>query len=143
MTGSPARSRLLPRPSSVTRPFWDAARRHELVLQWCATCAEHVFYPRSTCPRCGSGALTWRRSAGLGTIHTFTVARRATHRAFADRVPYVIAIVELEEGPHLTTEIVGVDPDAVRIGARVAVEFEDHDEVSVPVFRPVVSVGAP
>lgn len=137
------RARLLPRPSPATQPFWDAARRHEFVLQWCERCRSFVFYPRSTCPRCGAARLSWRTATGTGAIHTFTVARRPTHRAFADRVPYVIAIVELDEGPRLTTEVVGVDPRDVRIGTRVMVEFEDHDDVSVPVFRPLPDKGAP
>jgi hypothetical protein len=68
-------------------------------------------------------------------VYTFTVARRATHRKLADRVPYVIAVVELDEGPRLTSTVVGVDPEQVAIGGRVLVDFEDHDEVSVPVFR--------
>lgn len=138
-TASMPRPRLLPYPSPVARPFWDATRRHELVMQWCDTCRYHVFYPRATCPRCGRTELSWRSVSGSGRIYTYTVARRATHRAFAERVPYVVAIVELDEGPHLTTEIVGTDPNTVKIGARVIVEFEDHADISVPVFRPLIT----
>jgi uncharacterized OB-fold protein len=74
--------------------------------------------------------------SGRGTVFTFTVARRATHPGLADRVPYVIAVVELEEGPKLTTNIVGVDPDAVTIGLCVEVVFEDLEGVTLVNFRP-------
>ena len=72
--------------------------------------------------------------SGRGSLHTFTVARRATHPKLADRVPYVIAIVELDEGPRLTSTVVGCDPDTLRIGQRLIVGFEDHEEISLPVF---------
>jgi uncharacterized OB-fold protein len=129
--------RPLPRPSPFSRPFWEAARRHELILQRCSSCTQHIFYPRYNCPHCGSTTLEWVKASGNGSVHTFTVARRPTHPAFADRTPYVIAIVELEEGPRMTTNIVDCDPDSVRIGMRVKVTFEDvNEEVSLPVFRP-------
>lgn len=125
----------MPHPGPVSEPFWAACRRHELVVQHCTACDAFVFYPRSTCPSCGSGELTWRPVSGRGALHTFTVARRATHPKLADRVPYVIAIVELDEGPRLTSTVVDVDPDTLRIGQRLVVGFEDHEEISLPVFR--------
>jgi uncharacterized OB-fold protein len=131
-------SRPTPHPSPVTRPFWEACARHELVLQRCAACSSAVFYPRSVCPACGSSELTWVPAGGFGTLHTYTVARRPTHRKLADRVPYVIAIVELDEGPRLTSTVVGTDPDDLTIGSRVQVDFEDDETVSYPVFRVVV-----
>ena len=138
MTGERAEApRFLPQPSPVSQPFWEAARRHELVLQRCSGCEAHVFYPRYNCPHCGSRDLEWVKTSGRGTVYSYTVARRPTHQAFADRVPYVIAIVELEEGPRLTTNIVGCEPEAVRIGMPVAVTFEDvSDEISLVMFRP-------
>lgn len=128
-------TRPMPYPGPVSEPFWAACRRHELVVQYCAACGGFAFYPRSTCPSCGSAALTWRPVSGRGSLHTFTVARRATHPKLADRVPYVIAIVELDEGPRLTSTVVDVDPDTLRIGQRLVVDFEDHEEISLPVFR--------
>jgi uncharacterized OB-fold protein len=123
----------------VSAPYWDAARRHELVIQRCCACERHVFYPRPTCPHCGAHDLAWVPASGRGTVHTFTVARRPTHPAFADRVPYVIAIVELEEGPRLTTNIVGCEPDDVHIDMPVQVTYEDLEDenaTTLPVFRP-------
>lgn len=128
-------TRPMPHPGPVSEPFWAAARRHELVVQHCGACDGLAFYPRSTCPTCGAGGLTWRPVSGRGSLHTFTVARRATHAKLADRVPYVIAIVELDEGPRLTSTVVGADPDTLRIGQRLVVDFEDHEEISLPVFR--------
>jgi len=138
MTAEPFQiSRPLPRPSPFSRPFWEAAKRHELLIQRCPKCRTHIFYPRYNCTECGARDLEWVKASGKGTIYTYTVARRPTHPAFADRVPYIIAIVELEEGPRLTTNIVDCDPDSVRIGTPVEVAFEDvNEEVSLPVFRP-------
>lgn len=131
-------SRPRPRPSRWGAPFWEAAHRRELVLQRCRGCERHVFYPRLNCPHCGSLDLEWVRGSGEGTVYSFTIARRLTHRAFADQVPYVVAIVELAEGPRLTTNIVGCDPDDVRCGMPVRVQFEDVDDEgsTVVLFRP-------
>lgn len=133
-------TRPLPHPSPVSEPFWAACSRHELTAQRCVRCGQVQFYPRSTCTSCGSVELEWSALSGRGTVYTFTVARRATHRKLADRGPYVIAVVELEEGPRMTSTVIGVDPERVAIGDRVVVDFEDHtvegrDPVSVPVFR--------
>ncbi len=132
-----AQQRPTPHPSPVSRPFWDACARHELVLQRCAECSAAVFYPRAVCPVCGSSRLHWVPATGSGTLYSYTVARRATHRRLADRVPYVIAIVELDEGPRLTSTVVGTDPGELAIGSRLRVDFEDDGTVSFPVFRVV------
>lgn len=138
MTGGKAEApRFLPQPTDLSRPFWEAARRHELLIQRCSGCAHYVFYPRYNCPHCGGRELVWAKVSGRGKVYTYTVARRPTHPAFADRVPYVIAIVELEEGPRMTTNIVDCEPDAVRIDMPVEVTFRDvSDEVSLVMFRP-------
>ncbi|MDZ7676702.1 MAG: Zn-ribbon domain-containing OB-fold protein [Acidimicrobiales bacterium] len=123
-------------PGPVSEPYWRAAGRHELVIQRCGSCDEPVHYPRPTCPCCGHRELHWERASGRGRVHTFTVARRPTHAAFTDRTPYVIAIVKLDEGPRLTTNIVDCDPDSVHVGMGVEVAFEDRDGRTLPVFRP-------
>jgi uncharacterized protein len=132
--------RPLPRPTPVSAPYWEAARRHELAIQRCASCQRHVFYPRLNCPACGSQQLDWVTASGRGTVYTYTIARRPTHPAFAGRTPYVIAIVELEEGPRMTTNIVGCDPDSVQIGMPVEAAFEDvNPDSTLVVFRPAAS----
>jgi len=128
----------LPVPTPETRAFWDAARRHALELPRCRACGYRFFYPRAACPRCLSGDLEWVRASGRGTLHTFTVVHRGL-RDFPLGTPYVIAIVELEEGPRLMTNLVGVEPDAarLRIGMPVEVVFEDVTaQVALPRFRP-------
>lgn len=134
-------ARPTPHPSPVSRPFWEACARHELVLQRCTACDATVFYPRTVCPSCSSDRLDWVPVSGLATLYSYTVARRPTHRKLADRVPYVIAIVELDEGPRMTSTVVGTDPDDLAVGLRLRVDFEDDPEdgagVSFPVFRVV------
>jgi uncharacterized OB-fold protein len=133
---APGAARPLPHASPLTQPFWDGARRHELWLQRCRACNTHLFYPRYLCTACGGSDLDWVQMSGSASVFTFTVARRPTHPALANKVPYVIAVVQLDEGPKLTTNIVGIDPDAVAIGLRVEAEYEDLDDVTLVVFRP-------
>lgn len=126
-----------PRPTELSTPFWDAARKHELQIQRCTSCGKHVFYPRYTCPHCGGRQLEWVRASGRGCVYSYTVARRPTHPAFADGPPLVIAIVELAEGPRMTTNIVGCQPDDVKIGMQVQAAFEDlDDQIALVNFEP-------
>jgi hypothetical protein len=127
----------LPEPSEVTRPFWEAARAHRLELQRCAECERFVFYPRALCPHCGGARLEWRRASGRGTLYSYTVARRAPVPMFESDVPYVIAIVELEEGPRMTSNVVGAGPEKLRVGMPLQAVFEDvTDSVTLVRFRP-------
>ena len=128
--------RPLPHPTSLSQPFWDGARRHELWLQRCSTCGTHLFYPRRLCTACGSPEVAWVQTSGRGTVFTYTVAHRPTHPAFADQVPYVIAVVELDEGPRLTTNVVGCDPAVVEIGLPVEATYEHVGDVALVHFRP-------
>jgi uncharacterized OB-fold protein len=128
----------LPVATPETRPFWEAARRHELSVQRCRACGRHFFYPRAVCPHCLADDVEWRRVSGRGTVHTFTVVHRG-QRNFPLPAPYVIAIVELDEGPRLMTNLVGIEPDPakIRIGLPVEVVFEDVSaDVALPRFRP-------
>ena len=128
-------------PTPETRPFWEAARRHELTLQRCRACDRYIYYPRAACPHCLSGDLEWRRVSGRGTLNTFTVVYRG-QKGFPLGPPYVIAIVDLVEGPRLMTNLVGIEPDPakIRIGMPVEVVFEDVSaEVSLPRFRPAAA----
>ena len=130
----------LPEPTPTTKPFWDAAHKHVLSIQRCQGCGVHIFYPRPACPECGSVELEWKEVSGRGTLYSFTIARRPTARDFADKVPYAIAIVELEEGPHIATNVVGCDPETLRIGQPLEAVFEDvSDEISLVHFRPATT----
>jgi uncharacterized OB-fold protein len=130
-------SRPLPRPTSHSAPFWSATTEGRFLIQRCTSCRQAIFYPKVNCPACGSIELSNEDASGRGTVYTFTVARRPTHSAFAGVGPYVIAIVELEEGPHVTTNIIDCDPDEVSIGMAVDVTFADEvDGIAFPLFRP-------
>jgi uncharacterized protein len=129
-------SRLIPSPSRLTAPYWNAASRGELLLQRCRACDRHQFYPRDACTNCGSTELQWVQASGRGTIYSYTVFHRPPHPAF-DRLPLVVALVDLEEGPRMTTNIVGCDVGEIRIGMPVLVEFEQlTEDVGLPVFGP-------
>jgi uncharacterized OB-fold protein len=125
----------LPKPSPTSRPFWDAAKRHELMLQRCAACGKFIYYPRDRCPHCFADKLEWRRVSGEGKIYSYTVVRRASARSFADG-PYVLAIVELAEGPRMTTNI-SAPPEQVRVDMPVVVHFDDvTPERTLVKFKP-------
>lgn len=131
----------LPVPDAETQPYWDAARDGRLLIKHCNACDRPFFYPRTYCPRCWSPDTEWRESSGHGTVYTFTVVYQNDLPPFRDRLPYVVAIVELDEGVRLTTNVEGIDPERVRCGMEVRVAFrrelrEDGDPVAVPVFLP-------
>ena len=130
-------SRPRPAVSSLTQPFWDATAQGRFLFQRCQNCSAAIFYPRPSCTSCGSLELAWEQASGLGVIHTFSIARRATHPAMKDLVPYIVAIVELAEGPHVTTNIVGCPVDDVAVGQAVELAFDDiaEDGYALPLFR--------
>jgi uncharacterized OB-fold protein len=130
--------RPLPTPDAATEPYWRAAHEGRLALPRCLDCGHRHFYPRTLCPHCGSARLEWADCSGRGVVYSFTVVHRAPSPAFAAEVPYVVAVVELEEGPRLMTNIVGCAPDAVRVGMNVRVAFKRvSDSVTLPVFEPL------
>jgi uncharacterized protein len=98
-----------------TEEFWSGAARGELRLQWCLDCDRPIWYPRAICPVCHGTDTQWRTSAGLGTVYSYTVVRRAVGR-YAESTPFVLAYVELDEGPRMMTNIVDCAADSVRIG---------------------------
>ena len=121
----------------LTAPFWAAARRHEFMIRRCASCGGHSYIPRPFCLECGSDDVAWVAAKGLGTIYSMTIVRKQAAPQFA--TPYVNAIVELDEGPRLLTNIVG---GACRIGDRVRVEWQERATAPpLPVFRPIGSAG--
>lgn len=131
-------ARPIPPVSELTRPYWVAARSDELVVQYCDACDYRLFPPRAHCPACGSAELSWRAVSGKGMVYSYTVAHRPPHPVFAGQCPLAVAIVELEEGPRMISNIVGCDPDRIEIGMAVRVAFEaiDDSDVVLPVFAP-------
>ena len=131
-------------PLPVKQPesdfYWEKAQAHELWLRRCNACGQSYFYPRDFCPSCGSRDVSWERASGKGTLHTFAIVHRAPVPAFRDHVPFVVAMVDLEEGARIPTNLVGVEPDPehIRVGMAVEVAFADvTEEITLPVFRPV------
>jgi len=129
--------RPLPKPDQDSAVYWEAARRHELVLQLCTACQRFRFYPRSICPYCFSDKFEWRRSPGRGTVYSYTVIHRPPFPAFRDKVPYVLALIELNEDVRMMSNIIDCDPTTVEIGMSVEVTFEDiTEEITLPQFKP-------
>ncbi len=129
--------RPIPIPNAETAPFWTAAREHRLVVQRCLDCGRPRHYPRALCPRCGSSRVEWMECSGRGTVYSYTVVYRPVSEAFAADVPYVVAVVELDEGPHMMTNIVGCPPDRVRVGMPVRVRFKEvSEDAALPLFEP-------
>lgn len=130
----------LPQPDELTQPFWDACRRHEVQVSSCGDCGHLFLPPGPCCPRCWSAQLTARAVSGRGRVFSFAVYRRTYHPAIP--APYVVALVELEEGPRLISNIVGCEPEKVEIDMPVRVRFEDVGDLTLPLFEPVNSAGA-
>ncbi|HXM57884.1 MAG TPA: Zn-ribbon domain-containing OB-fold protein [Candidatus Dormibacteraeota bacterium] len=120
-------------PDVVTQPFWDGIAEGVLRLQRCAACGRHVFYPRAVCPFCMAAELRWEEASGRGAVHSFTVVHRAP-AGYRDEVPYVVALVDLDEGVRMMTRLVDVAPADVRVG--LAVEVAIRGEPRLPYFRP-------
>lgn len=126
-----------PPVDAETRPWWEACGRGELVLQRCRACGSLQHRPRALCAACLSDAIEWLRASGRGKVHTYTVTFQNQAPAFREAVPYILAWVELDEGPRLLANLVDCAPDRVRIGLPVRVEFVDvGDDLAVPRFRP-------
>ena len=127
----------LPVVDPESAPYWAALKERRLILKRCRDCGRHHFYPRALCPHCHSDALEWATASGRGSVYSYTVARRPAGPAFKADAPYVVAVVELDEGARMMTNIVTDDVESVRIGQRVAVAFDAvTDEITLPKFRP-------
>lgn len=134
-----AYDRPLPTPDPVTKPFWDSLKAHAIQLQRCGDCGRFVSYPRPLCPTCLSDALTWTPISGRGVVHAFAIPHRHPNPAFAAVAPYVVALIELEEGARLLSNLVEVEPtpESVRVGMPVEIVYDDvTEEITLPKFRP-------
>ncbi len=136
-----------PPVSPESAPFWEATRRGIFLLQWCTQCDRPVFYPRALCPRCGTPAagLTWREASGRATVHAAVVEHRpdAAGAAFSGGQPYCVALVDLEEGVRVMTNVVGCAPGDVDAGMAVTLTWEPlSDGRQLPLFEPA-SAGDP
>jgi uncharacterized OB-fold protein len=131
--GSPPQTPL-PQPTTLSQPFWDACREERLVVQRCQDCSAYVFIPQPCCGECLGESLEWVESSGRGTLYSYTTVHRPQQPTF--RVPYTVVVVELEEGWFMLSNLMGVEPGEVEIGAPLEVFFEKRsEEITLPLFR--------
>jgi uncharacterized OB-fold protein len=129
-------TRPLPLPEPETQPFWDATSAGKLLIQRCRACGRLQFYPRWFCARC-AGDVDWIEAAGTGEVHSFTIVRQNGTPPFDALVPYVLAVIELDEGVRMMGNVAGVDVEDVSIGMPVEVTFvRETDDVVLPMWRP-------
>jgi uncharacterized OB-fold protein len=129
--------RFAPTPSPETQPYWDACKQKQLSLPFCLRCEQYFFYPRPFCPKCFGWEVEWRTCSGRATLYTYAIQHRPQAPGFEP--PYVTAIVHLEEGPRMLTNLIDVEPDPSAITCDMALEVtfvELNDEINLPVFRP-------
>lgn len=125
----------VPRPTPDTQEYWDGTARGELRIQRCNGCERAYFYPRPVCPHCGSGDVGWFTASGRATLYSYSIAMRSV---YGYEAPFSIAIVTLEEGPRMLSNIVGVaqTPEHLILDMPLEVKFEDRGDHAVPVFAP-------
>ncbi|MFI1889032.1 Zn-ribbon domain-containing OB-fold protein [Streptomyces jumonjinensis] len=128
-----------PEIDAFTRPFWDAAGRGVLLIRRCLACARAHHYPREFCPYCWSEDVDWETASGRAVLYTWSVVHRNDLPPFDARVPYTAAVVDLDEGPRMMTELVGCEEGAPVIGMALEVAFRtEGDGIAIPLFRPAV-----
>ena len=128
-----------PRPMNETlsAPFWEATKRHELVMPRCRTCSKIFFYPREQCPNCYSTDLDWTQVSGKGRLYSFTVVHQTAHPAFQPESPHIYAIVQLNEGPRMPSNLIGCEIEDARIDMAVEAVFDDaSDDYTLVKFKP-------
>jgi len=128
----------IPRVSESTRRYWEGCASHKLLLPKCRTCEEVFFFPNNFCPSCLSDDIDWIEASGKGTVHTFSIVYRPPSPPFSGDTPYVVAMIDLEEGPRMMSNVVEITPEDARVDMPVEVVFEDISEgIALPKFRPV------
>jgi uncharacterized protein len=125
----------LPVPTPVSQPFWDALREHRILIQYSPSAGQYVFYPRTLAPGTLADDLEWREIDGAGSLYTYTVAHRPTGPPWAEKLPQLLAVVEWDVGPRVSTELVDVEPDDIRIGMRVTPVFCDVRDAGNTLLR--------
>lgn len=127
----------LPIPSVISEPHWAACREHRLMVQRCQHCGAYYFPPSIICPECLSRQVEWTQVSGRGRVFSFIVFHRVYHPGFKEDVPYTVALIELEEGARILSNVVGIPPSEVKCDMPVEVIFDDvTPEVTLPKFRP-------
>ena len=117
----------MPVPTEISAPFWEGLKAERLLIQQCDQCSHWVFYPRRHCPACFAHALTWREVSGGATLNSYTVTRIATLPDFADEMPQMLAVIELDQGVRINSNLVGLDESEVTIGMRLQPVYAEID----------------
>lgn len=131
-----------PLPTPMTpeaKPYWDGLKNRTLMLPRCNDCGHTFFYPRILCPACHSRAIGWVQASGRGRLHAFGIAHQSFNKAYKVPPPYVLAMIELEEGPRMMSNLINVKPDPAAITCDMPVEVVFHaltDDVTLPLFQP-------
>jgi uncharacterized OB-fold protein len=136
----PHAGKRIPRPSATSAAYWEGCQNRQLLIQRCKQCKHVQFYPRSICTSCMRDDLEMVQASGAGKITTFSIIRHPVSQAYANEVPYAIALIELDEGPTMMSAICNADPETVHTGMTVKVVFEQWtDEITMPKFQPVAT----
>ena len=131
-------AKAIPIPGPESLPFWEGAKNHQLMLQKCFDCAHHWFPPSTVCTGCGSRNIEWAASSGKGKVFSFVVFHKLYHKGWDGEIPYAVAIVELEEGARMLSNVIGIPVEEVKCDLSVEVVFEDAtSELTLPKFKPV------
>jgi uncharacterized OB-fold protein len=133
-------NRPLPTPlTPEAKPYWDGLKEHKLMLPKCQDCGQAFFYPRILCPHCHSRNITWIQASGKGTLYSFEIVYQQLNRRFQVPTPYVLAMIELAEGPRMMSNLINIEPDPKHIKCDMPVEvvYEQlTDAITIPLFQP-------
>ncbi|HWW54217.1 MAG TPA: Zn-ribbon domain-containing OB-fold protein [Acidimicrobiales bacterium] len=133
----------LPTPDPSTQAFWDGTKEGRLPIRRCLECGKAHFYPRPFCPYCWSERVEWEDASGRATLYTYSIVYVNDLPPFPERVPYVAAVVDLEEGPRMMTNVVDCPFEDLRMGMDLEVTFrKETDDVTLPVFRPAGALAS-
>ena len=133
-----AATRMEPPVTDTSQPFWDATKDKRFLVQWCVDCRQPVFYPREVCPSCMGSDLEWRESTGRGVLYAVTVEYKPQNPAMAERAPYAVALVDLDDGIRMLSNVVGCPPEEITVGMPVQVTWEElSDGRHLPLFEPL------
>jgi uncharacterized protein len=133
----PEYAKPIPVPSIESKPYWEGLKEHRLLMQRCDGCGEFWFPPSLLCPHCTSERFTWSELSGNGKVFSYVVYHRVYHPGFATEVPYTVAVIELDEGPRMLSNVVGIPPERVVCDMRVKIVYDDITEnTTIPKFTP-------
>jgi uncharacterized OB-fold protein len=128
----------IPVKDHVTERFWESAREHRLLIQRCGDCDAFQFFPQTFCRVCLSDRIEWVESSGRGQVYSYTIVHRSPNAGFDEDVPYSVALIDLQEGVRMMSNVVEIEPQDLHVGMPVEVVFEDITPIiSLPKFRPI------